>query len=706
MTSHVSSFPVLDGDGHLQGLVTLRRLRQVPADRWATTTLGSVAVPLDKLATAHPGELIVDVLGRAGAGDGRVIVIDGDRVVGIVTPTDVTSALERLSLTRVAGRPEGSARDDRPLHGRAGGGWSVRRCDPCAMGPSADDADLALRADVRRDQHPARRVARPPGRPGAARPRRDGSGRSTRTDPAAAADLLRGVDEQTAARLVRAFNAYFHLANVVEQVHRGRELRRRRAADGGWLERTARLIAGPRRVGRRARRRRRAGSTYGRSSPRTPRRRPAARRSPSSGRVAELPRCRGGRSGAGARRRPRRPHRPEAGGGHRPAVAHRRAPAGATRADRRGPQRGLPPRRRGAAAPSRRCWPTWPPCSPASASTCRSTRDAAAVRHLDGRRPRRQPQRHARRHDAGAHAAARAGHPSRRAGARGARRGAERVVTRRRRRRTSCSTSLAADLERLPEVDPRFRRINAEEPYRLKISCIRAKLARTAGPPRRRRRRPARARCRLPRLGRARGRPRAAPPFARRAPRPSSSPTVGSPTSSARSSAMGLHLATMDVREHADAHHLAVAALVDPLRRDRAALRASSTATQRTAWLVARARRSPPARRRLRPAHRPGGRGLRACSGPSGGALDRFGPDVIESYIVSMTRGVDDVLAAGGPRSRGRARRRPPRRGPDRLRAAARAGRRAARGPASCSTSCCRSRSTAPSCTPAATCRR
>ena len=101
LTAHVSSFPVVDRDGRLEGLVTLRRLRQLPQSKWATTTVGEVAVPLDRLAIAEPEELLVDVLGRAGAADGRVLVIEEGRLLGIVTPTDVTAALERLSLTRL-----------------------------------------------------------------------------------------------------------------------------------------------------------------------------------------------------------------------------------------------------------------------------------------------------------------------------------------------------------------------------------------------------------------------------------------------------------------------------------------------------------------------------------------------------------------------------------------------------------------------------
>jgi phosphoenolpyruvate carboxylase len=49
-------------------------------------------------------------------------------------------------------------------------------------------------------------------------------------------DQLPDFDLATITRLVRAFTAYFHLANITEQVHRGRALTRQKQADGGWIE--------------------------------------------------------------------------------------------------------------------------------------------------------------------------------------------------------------------------------------------------------------------------------------------------------------------------------------------------------------------------------------------------------------------------------------------------------------------------------------
>ncbi len=56
-------------------------------------------------------------------------------------------------------------------------------------------------------------------------------------------DELPDFDLATVTRLVRAFTAYFHLANITEQVHRGRALARLRAENGGWVQQAVGRIA-------------------------------------------------------------------------------------------------------------------------------------------------------------------------------------------------------------------------------------------------------------------------------------------------------------------------------------------------------------------------------------------------------------------------------------------------------------------------------
>ena len=169
-------------------------------------------------------------------------------------------------------------------------------------------------------------------------------------------------------------------------------------------------------------------------------------------------------------------------------------------------------------------------------------------------------------------------------------------------------TSVATDLANLPEIEDRFKRLNVEEPYRLKATAIRHKLILTqrrhsAGAPHA----PGRdyentaelladlmlmrdsllthkgeliAHGHLERLIRA-------------------------------VSSFGLTHATMDVREHSDAHHHALAQLeANPEKVDVAAASTIATFTA------------------------------------INDLIEKFGPEVIETYIISMTKSHEDVLAA------------------------------------------------------------
>ena len=203
------------------------------------------------------------------------------------------------------------------------------------------------------------------------------------------------------------------------------------------------------------------------------------------------------------------------------------------------------------------------------------------------------------------------------------------------------NASIRADLEALDNLDPRYVRLNSEEPYRLKVTCIRAKLAAT--------------RTRIERgdrhgAGKEYGSTRellddlmvmhqslmanGGEILAR-----------GTLEDVIRQAAtFGLSLVSLDVREHADAHHAALAPLFDRLGEGGIPYQ-DLTRGERKARLA----RELASLRPLAP-HPPPLSGGPARTfdtfGAIGEAIERFGPDACQSYIVSMTRGADDLLAA------------------------------------------------------------
>ncbi|GIH04451.1 phosphoenolpyruvate carboxylase [Rhizocola hellebori] len=455
-----------------------------------------------------------------------------------------------------------------------------------------------------------------------------------RVDADGAAAKLSSVDVSTATLLARAFSTYFHLANITEQVHRARDLRRRRAEQGGWLDGAAQRIAA-RGVGAKevaAAVRRLAIRPVFTAHPTEAARRSILTKLRSIADELDAEHASLTLYGEQTRADNRlaelldllwqtdelRLDRPDPTDEARNAVYYLRdlyddaAPRVLNDLAETLKRLGVE------TAPSARplSFGTWiggdrdgnPYVTPAV------TRDVLLLQHEHGIRAVE-----AAMDDL-----------------------INEVSVSRRLRGVSLdlSASLAKDLDALPEISPRFRRTNAEEPYRLKARCVKAKLANTrsrlaSGTPHE----PGRDYLGTKELIDDLELMRAS--LARNA---GQLTAVGRLATTIRAvSAFGLHLATLDVREHADAHHAVLAQLYT--RVGEVPDYASLDRPARTALLATELA----GRRPLSSVNTPltdANRKTYHVFTTIREAQARFGPDVIESYIISMTRGIDDVLAA------------------------------------------------------------
>ncbi len=97
-------YPIADLTGRVIGVVNLRRLSSVPAQRRGTVRLQEVAASVDGIALGAPGDLLLDLARRMrGSPDDPALVFDQGRLVGIVSAADIARALQIAALRRRGG---------------------------------------------------------------------------------------------------------------------------------------------------------------------------------------------------------------------------------------------------------------------------------------------------------------------------------------------------------------------------------------------------------------------------------------------------------------------------------------------------------------------------------------------------------------------------------------------------------------------------
>lgn len=89
-----TTYPVID-DGRFAGLLAFRCVSSVPRDQWDTRSVRSCMIPAEKIPTLHPEAAAIDALvGLSESTANRGVVVDGGRLVGILSVADLARALE------------------------------------------------------------------------------------------------------------------------------------------------------------------------------------------------------------------------------------------------------------------------------------------------------------------------------------------------------------------------------------------------------------------------------------------------------------------------------------------------------------------------------------------------------------------------------------------------------------------------------------
>jgi Zn-dependent protease/predicted transcriptional regulator len=102
MRNRHSTFPVVDANGDVRGLITLRRVKQVPRERWRETHVTDVACRVDDVPQSDPEELLTNAFDRLrdDCAEGRGLVMRDGHLVGILAPADINRALELADAAR------------------------------------------------------------------------------------------------------------------------------------------------------------------------------------------------------------------------------------------------------------------------------------------------------------------------------------------------------------------------------------------------------------------------------------------------------------------------------------------------------------------------------------------------------------------------------------------------------------------------------